>query len=214
MIKNLLFDLGGVIMNLNRMRAVRAFEALGMSSANRVLGEYAQQGPFGALESGAITIDEFHRQMADLIDGDTKSSYADIDKAFISFLDGIPVKRLADLRRLRALYKIYLLSNTNPLMWETEIRNQFRGEGHEIEDYFDGIVTSFEARVMKPHPDIFRYTERKLGICPSETVFLDDSEANCRAAEQLGWHTVTVTPGTEFIDLLIDRGLLESRPRR
>ena len=66
MIKNLLFDLGGVIMNLDRMRCVRALEALGMPDAAEMLGEYGQKGPFLALEKGEITPDEFHHQMRPL----------------------------------------------------------------------------------------------------------------------------------------------------
>ena len=199
-IENLLFDLGGVIMNLNRMRAVRALEALGMDCASSILGEYAQQGPFGALESGQITVDEFHRRMASYIDAEV--SYDDIARAFISFLDGIPPHRLDALLSLRKTFGVYLLSNTNALMWSTEIDRQFRQQGLAIDDYFDGVVTSFEARVMKPDAAIFRYAERKLGIRPDRTVFLDDSQANCDAAAALGWHTVCVAPGTEFMDLL------------
>lgn len=200
MIRNLLFDLGGVIMNLDRMRAVRALERLGMSQASAILGEYAQQGPFGLLESGAIDADEFHRRMAALIPQPVSAE--DIDRAFISFLDGIPVRRLADLRGLRKRFRLFMLSNTNPIMWDTEIKRQFEGEGLRIDDYFDGIVTSFQAKSMKPSAEIFRYAERHLGIEPSETLFLDDSEANCEAARRLGWHVARVAPGTEFTDIV------------
>lgn len=88
--------------------------------------------------------------------------------------------RLEALRRLRSRYGIYLLSNTNPVMWNTEIARQFRGEGREREDYFDGMVTSFEARVMKPEAAIFDYAAEKLGIVPAETLFLDDSQKIAR----------------------------------
>lgn len=206
MIKNLLFDLGGVIMNLDRMRSVRRFEQLGMADASLVLGEYAQNGPFGALESGDISVDEFHRQMADRID--RKVSYQDIDNAFIAFLDGIPSHRLEMLRRLRQRFRIYLLSNTNELMWESEIKRQFRQEGLEIEDYFDGIVTSYRARMMKPAAGIFEYTRLHLGIEPEETLFLDDSQANCEAARALGWNAAVVPPGTEF-DTIITKWLTD-----
>lgn len=126
----------------------------------------------------------------------------EIDKAFIAFLVGIPRKRLTILRDLRKRFGVYLLSNTNPLMWETEIKRQFRQEGLEIEDYFDGIVTSFEAKVMKPAPRIFEYAEQKLGIAPAETLFLDDSPVNCEAARGLGWNAAEVPPGKEFADVL------------
>ena len=201
MIRNLLFDLGGVIMDIERMRAVRALQALGMKQADKVLGEYAQSGPFGDLESGLITPDEFHKRMASMIDSNV--SYDEIDRAFVKFLVGIPRHRLESLRQWRTKYKLYLLSNTNIIMWESEIKRQFTQEGFTINDYFDGIVTSFEAKVMKPDPAIFKYAERQLGIVPEETLFLDDSEANCEAARRLGWHAECVHPGVEFNDILL-----------
>lgn len=187
-------------MDLDRMRAVRGLEALGMAEANEILGEYAQQGPFGALESGAIDVEEFHRQMASYMPREV--SYDEIDRAFVSFLVGIPAHRLESLERLRRKYGVYLLSNTNPLMWEGEIKRQFRQQGKELEDYFDGVVTSYEAQVMKPAAEIFEYARKKFGIEPSETLFLDDSRANCDAARELGWHAVCVEPGVEFMDVI------------
>lgn len=200
MIKNLLFDLGGVIMDIERMRAVRALEAIGLKDAGTLLGEYSQQGPFGALESGAITVDEWRDTIIGHIGRPVDPDA--VDRAFVAFLVGIPAHRLDALRELRRRYGVYMLSNTNPLMWDTEIRRQFQQQGMEREDYFDGIVTSFEAKVMKPDAGIFRYAEQKLGILPGETLFLDDSEANCEAARALGWHAAHVAPGAEFTDII------------
>ena len=74
-----------------------------------------------------------------------------IDDAFQAFITGIPAHRLAELRRLReAGYRIYLLSNTNPIMWNGVIAREFEKEGMRREDYFDGMVTSFEAGCVKP----------------------------------------------------------------
>lgn len=187
-------------MDLDRQRAIDNLKALGMKTADRVLGQYAQKGPFAALESGLIDADEFHRQMRALIDGEASDEA--IDNAFIAFLTGIPLHRLQQLRMLRTSFKVYMLSNTNPIMWESEIKRQFRQEGFEINDYFDGIVTSFEAKAMKPDPTIFSYAASKLGISPDETLFLDDSADNCKAAVDLGWHAVKVDPGSEFLQLV------------
>lgn len=200
MIKNLMFDLGGVIMDIERMRCVRAFEELGLRNADSYLGDYEQQGPFAALESGKIGAYEFRRRMRALIGREV--SDADIDGALIRFLIGIPLHRLEELRRLRERYGMYLLSNTNPIMWNSFIAESFRQEGKEIGDYFDGMVTSFEAKMMKPAPAIFDYAREKFGIRPEETMFLDDSEANCEAAISLGWRALHVAPGTEFMEAL------------
>jgi len=206
-IKNLLFDLGGVIMDIDKQRCVRSFERLGLRDAAAYFGDYGQHGPFEAIEAGAIGPDEFHRQLRDLIESDAPATDGQIDRAFNAFLIGIPVERLQALRALRSRYRIYLLSNTNAIMWHTRIASAFRAERRGIDDYFDGMVTSFQAKALKPGADIFHYAARRLGIKPGETVFLDDSAANVDAARRLGFGGLHVAPGCEFMDVLREAGL-------
>ncbi|MDE6121586.1 MAG: HAD family phosphatase [Muribaculaceae bacterium] len=201
MIRNLLFDLGGVIMDIERLNCVKAFQALGLKNAESFFGDYAQTGIFMALEDGSASVEEFHAALrAALPDG--ISDYQ-IDNALNRFLTGIPVERLQALRNLRRRgFGIYLLSNTNPIMWNSRIASEFAKEGLRREDYFDGMVTSFEAKCAKPDSRIFEYTVEKLGIEPAETLFFDDSKANTDAAAALGFATAHVLPGTEFTDYL------------
>ena len=188
-------------MDLDRDRCVRAFERLGMKDADDFLGVYGQKGAFLALESGKIDADEFHRQVRPMIDRPEVSD-EEIDNAFNEFLVGIPVTRLEALRALRKDYKIYLLSNTNPIMINSRIAEEFRKEGFEMADYFDGIFTSYEAGCCKPGKEIFDYTEREGHIKPDETLFFDDSQANVDAARSYGFNAVLVKPGDEFKNLL------------
>lgn len=187
-------------MNIEKDRCVHAFERLGLPDAASYFGEYSQKGPFMLIEEGNISTDDFHRDLRRDIGRDVTDG--EIDDAFCQFLIGIPLRRLADLRRLREHYGIYLLSNTNIIMWQSKIKDEFTHEGLTREDYFDGIVTSFDARALKPAEKIFRYAAETLGIQPSETLFLDDSQRNLDAAAALGFHTLLVPPGSEFIDLL------------
>ena len=204
MIKNLLFDLGGVIMDLDRDRCVRAFESPGMRDAEEFLGVYGQKGAFLALERGDIDAPEFRREIRPLIDREVTDE--EIDAAFNKFLVGIPVERLRALRQLRRRYGVYLLSNTNPIMMEGFIAEQFRQEeGMEMKDYFDGVVASYVAKCYKPDREIFDYACEKYGIKPEETLFFDDSQANVDAALALGFYAEVVTPGTEFTDILSRR---------
>lgn len=196
MIKNLLFDLGGVIIDLRRQDCIKAFERLGMPEASNMLGEYSQAGVFGDLESGRIDADQFHAEIRSKIPGEV--SDAQIDEAFNRFLVGIPVERLRALEKLRHTYRIYLISNTNPIMWDSRIAEEFRKDGHDINHYFDGMVTSFEAKSMKPDREIFDLVVSRYGIKPSETLFFDDSEANIEAANKLGFRTVLVKPNEDF----------------
>lgn len=196
MIKNLLFDLGGVIMDIEKERCVAAFEKLGLRDARSYFGEFSQQGPFMLLEQGAIGVDEFHAALRPGLPAGV--SDRSIDDAFCEFLIGIPAQRLDSLLRLRRDYRVYMLSNTNPIMWATKIRTEFEQQGLTREDYFDGIVTSFEAKALKPDRAIFDYACGKLDILPGETLFVDDSQANLDAAAALGFHTALAAPGTEF----------------
>ena len=206
-IKNLLFDLGGVIMDIEKQRCVEAFVSLGLPDTNAFFGEYGQTGPFGMLEEVLISVDEFHAQVRSLIPSEV--SDAQIDSAFNRFLIGIPVERLRRLEELRARgFEIYLLSNTNPVMWNSTIADEFKKDGKSIDCYFDGISVSFEAKALKPAPEIFEYTIGSLGIVPGETVFFDDSEENLRGAEQFGFHTAHVKPGHEFYHLIEEMNLV------
>lgn len=201
MIRNLLFDLGGVIVDIKRDNCVRAFEELGLENADSYFGEYAQSGIFLGIENGSVNIEEFHKALRDKLPAGT-TDYQ-IDTAFQKFIVGIPARRLEALRELRCKgYGIYLLSNTNPIMWRGILASEFGKEGLRREDYFDGMVTSFDARSCKPDAEIFRYTVENLGIVPSETLFFDDSANNVEAAKALGFNAVEVKPGTEFTDYL------------
>lgn len=201
MIKNLLFDLGGVIMDIRRDNCVRAFKKLGMEHPEEFLGEYSQKGPFMALEEGKITPEEFRAEIRGMLPAGVTDQ--EMDEAFCEFLIGIPVKRLRELEELRSRYKVYMLSNTNEIMWNSKISEEFRKDGHEMDHYFDGVVTSFNAKALKPSPEIFEYAVEKLGINPAETLFFDDSEANVEAARRLGFKAEVVEPGAEFSDILL-----------
>lgn len=202
-IKNLLFDLGGVIMDIRRENAVAALEDLGLSDANQLLGDYVQSGIFRSLEEGNISPEAFAHAVRNFLpDNGRGISDSQINNAFMKFLVGIPVQRLRALEQLHKSYKIFMLSNTNIIMWEGEIKEDFTVDGHDIDYYFDGIVTSFEAHSVKPDGGIFRYAIEKLGIKPEETLFLDDSKLNTEAASRFGFATLHVPTDTEFYDLL------------
>ncbi len=204
MIRNLLFDLGGVIIDIDRQRCIDAYTKLGLADAESYFGLYAQSGIFMAIEDGSKTVEEFHAAMREKLPAGT-SDYS-IDQAFQKFIVGIPLHRLEALRQLRSKgYNIFLLSNTNPIMWNGIIASEFGKEGLRREDYFDGIVTSFKARCVKPNRDIFDYAVEQLGIVPEETMFFDDGEANVKAAAALGFATAHVLPGTEFTDYLPEK---------
>lgn len=188
MIKNIIIDLGGVIIDLKRERAVAALKHLGIANADALLGLYRQEGPFLGLETGRLTaaefFDELRRESTVEATGITDRHLQD---AFNEFLVDLPIERLQALRKLReAGYRTYMLSNTNPVMYLSWIAEHFRQEGLTVNDYFDGCVVSFQELTCKPDPEIFRRVLTRYHLNPAETIMLDDSEANCQAAETTG----------------------------
>lgn len=205
MIKNILFDLGGVIMEIRRTDCIAAFRELGMAHPEEFLGEYVQSGPFMGIENGSVTPEQFRSEMRRHLREDVTDE--EIDNAFEAFLVGIPDGRLKALRNLRERgYRVCLLSNTNPIMWDGKISNEFRKQGEcGPEAYFDAMVRSYKAKVMKPSPEIFRIAAEECDIVPEETIFLDDSQTNLDAAAKEGYQTLLVQPGQEFMSLLEGR---------
>lgn len=197
-VKNLIFDLGGVIMDLRRENCVDALTRLGVKGADELLGLYCQSGLFLHLEEGRITPAEFRdgiRKMAAM-----PLSDEEIDTAFNQFLVGIPVHRLRMLESLRKTYKVFMLSNTNTIMYDSRIAEEFRKDGKTVDDYFDGVCLSFREGCVKPDPRIFKALAEENGIKPGESVFFDDSAANIEAAAALGFGTRLVAPGEDFTD--------------
>ena len=98
--------------------------------------------------------------------------------------------------------RTFVISNTNPVMWHGPILRAFAAEGRDINAYFDGVVTSFEAGCCKPDERIFRLCIERFGLAPAATTFFDDSEANCRAAAAMGFRTIHVPPSSSFLDFI------------
>ena len=210
-IKNIIFDLGGVIIDLERRMAVDALDRLGIKDSSALLGEYEQKGPFLMLETGEISSSELYDILLPHCKPGTTCN--DIRDAFEEFLRGIPVERLQMLDKLRKKgYKLYVLSNTNPIMYNHWIDNAFRSEGKSINDYFDGIVTSFQERMCKPNPDLFKKVTQRYELDPEETIMLDDSEANVQAARSIGLQAKRIMPQGEDSFIQVCNDLLALNP--
>lgn len=199
--KALLFDLGGVIMEIDRLRAVDAFASLGMKDADSFFDPYQQHGCFGQLEAGRITPAEFRSQVRPMFGREVSDD--EIDAGLCRFLIGIPderLRRLADLRR--AGYRVCLLSNTNAIMWNRFILPEFTKLGGDITDYFDGVTVSFSVGCCKPDERIFRYACESMGLTAADTTFYDDGPANVAAARALGFKAELVgNDGNDFMTL-------------
>lgn len=196
-VRNLMFDLGGVIIDLDRQRCVDALVALGDFHADELLGLSMQKGEFMKLEEGKISATDFYNEMRRRIGRPVSDN--EITDAINELLIGIPVERLRLLRELKQHFKVMLLSNTNSIMFDTKIADCFAQEGLSVSHYFNDIFLSYRLKACKPHAEIFEKVIAQAHIIPEETLFFDDSQQNLDTAAALGFKTYLVTPDRDIL---------------
>lgn len=198
-IKNLLIDLGGVLINLDRQRCMESFKRLGFTEAEERLNIRQLHGVFMQQEKGLITSAEFRNEIREMMGKEVSDKQ--IDAAWNSFLVDIPAYKLNLLLELRTKYVVYLLSNTNEIHWKHTCQNLFPYRTFTVEDYFEKTYLSYEMHMIKPEPDIFKAVLEDAGIEPQETLFIDDADINCKAAQELGILTYTAKMGEDWSPL-------------
>ncbi len=196
-IKNVIFDLGGVLVDLDIERCIAAFRLLGMNRVADLVNPYYPAEMIGRLERGDISFHEACDEMRRL-DNRPGVSDAEIAGAYGAFLTGIPVAKLRQIARLReAGIRTYVLSNNNPASMEV-IRGQFTADGRTMDDYFDKIYLSYELRELKPSEAIFRKVMADSGVVPAQTLFIDDGQKNVDTAQALGFAVYMPAPEEDF----------------
>lgn len=197
MIRNLIFDLGGVVITLDQQQAVSRFVAMGVSDAAARLDPYTQQGIFGDLEAGTIDAETFRKELSAMIG--REASFHECAHAWQGYAKEVPERNLIALTKLRQEgYRLLLLSNTNPFMMEWADSNQFDRHGHSLGYYFDAMYLSYQMKVMKPSSEIFHRLLISEKISPSECLFIDDSPRNVAAASQIGIKTFCPENGADW----------------
>ena len=196
-IKNIAFDLGGVVLALSYEQAVQRFEEIGLKNARQHLDAFEQKGIFGDLESGRINAEDFRRELSVLVGRNLTAE--ECYTAWHGYVDHVPQHNLDTILSLRARgYKVCLLSNTNPYMMEWVDSPDFDGHGHSVTHYFDALYLSYRLHVMKPSDEIFMRMLMGERITPSECLFLDDGPRNVAAASQRGLLTYCPENGEDW----------------
>ncbi len=186
--RHLLFDFGGVLVDLDKQRCINAFAELGFDIVP-YLGTFQQGGFFSDFERGVITTKEF----CDIIrekSNNPNLTDAQIVEAWKRYLLDVPEERLEMLLRLKGKYTLHVLSNTNPVHWGMAVDDYFRYKGLQVGDFFEKIFLSCELGVEKPDPEIFEKVVEGIGCPPGDILFFDDSEVNCEAARKCGLQAV------------------------
>ena len=209
-VKAIIFDFGGVIINLNRQASVDKLIELGVKDADSMLDNYVQSGLFAQLEAGEISADQFHNLLREKY----QLSLSDevIDDAFYRFLLDIPDYKMKLIHKLHdGVYnakgeriRILVLSNTNEIQFPYCMRKFFNVGGDSVDNYFDKLYLSYEMKMTKPSDEIFLKLLSEEGIKPEEAVFLDDGPANIETVKRLGMQVYHVAQNEDYSRLFVD----------
>jgi epoxide hydrolase-like predicted phosphatase len=186
-VKNIIFDLGGVIMNIDFKKTEEAFAALGFPDFARYMTQYHITPFFSAYELGEIDNAAFVRgvqQIAGRPIADHK-----IIQAWNALLLDFPPENIALLENIKKKYRIFLLSNTNALHHDAFQQTLQGLTGKRLEDIFEKTYFSHSVHLRKPHADIYRLVLEENGLNPPETLFIDDTVSNFSGAEEMGIQT-------------------------
>lgn len=206
-IKNILFDLGGVIASLSKQNALNRFKELGLVNIEDYINEFRQRGIFLEYEEGKIDPENFYNEFRKLSENEYVPD-EDIDSAWLAFITEVPEYKLELLKELRKKYKVYLLSNTNPSVMKWALTSDFSPEGLPLDAYFDKCYLSYEIGHAKPDKEIYEHIIRDSGMNPAQTLFLDDGKANVDMGQQLGFEVYQANQDEDLRKVFTDMKLL------
>ncbi len=198
-ISAIIFDLGGVIMDIDVKQTLHAFTKLGLKDIEKYFGHGFAASFFSDHEAGKITDEEFLNEIKKLLTGEV-SDEAVID-AWNALLLRFPAERIALLRAIKPRYRLFLFSNTNAIHYDkfSEIyRKEFSGE---LEDLFEKAYYSHSLGHRKPDPSGFEQIIRENGLDPKETLFVDDALINVEGAIRTGLKGLYLPPGFFITDI-------------
>lgn len=203
-IRNIIFDYGGVIVDLDMKRTEEAFTSLGARDFQHHFNRLKQSPVFDLLEKGHITEQEFratlNRQLG------TQLTDKQMDDAWNAMLGGIPHEKLKLLQDVRQVYRTFLLSNTNIIHLKqlTAYLEQTLGRPN-LDVYFEKVYYSFEAGLRKPEIAIYQKVIQDNFLRPDETLFIDDSPQHIEGAKAAGLHALLYDPKEDLREFLEHR---------
>lgn len=202
-IKNIIFDLGDVIINIDVPRAARSFAELSQKPLEEVQNLIHQNEVFKIFETGQLSAPDFRNYIREML---SQPQWSDevIDTAWNSLLLDIPPQRIEKIQELAQKgYRLFLLSNTSSIH-VAEVNNilcQTTGI-KQLDDLFEKLFLSYEMGVMKPHHDIYHGVLASAELQAHESLFLDDNADNIRAAQEVGIQTIHVQKPTSIMEYL------------
>ncbi|NMM49279.1 HAD family hydrolase [Marinigracilibium pacificum] len=191
MYQNIIFDLGGVIINLNTDLTYSKLVSYCNSDVDVAKAKIFESKITERYELGEINNEEFREEMREILNHNLSDE--ELDEAWNAMLLDIPLQRITLLENLRENYSTYLMSNTSPIHLDGVNNILERTNGNkDIGSYFDRSYYSFSMRKRKPNPEVFQQILEENDLIPSETLLFDDLVQNVNSAKQLGIKAILV----------------------
>lgn len=199
MIKNIIFDLGGVIYDIRYQNVPESFAKLGISNFAEYYTKAHQSGEIDLFEEGKISPAEFRNFIRSI--SPIQLTDKQIDDAWNSIMIDIPEYRIEMLQELKNHYSLFLFSNTNQLNYDAftvQMREKF---GYDIfQTLFKKAYFSHQIHIKKPLIESFQFILNEQQLNPMETLFIDDTLRHVEGAQKVGLHTYHLQDGEDIVD--------------
>jgi putative hydrolase of the HAD superfamily len=190
-IKNIVFDLGGVIINIDPPLAFKKFAELAGKPIEEVMDLFSANQLVERHETGVLSDDDFFNEIGLLLG---LTHHVDELKAIWGcLLNDIPKERIVLIQQLAERYKVFLLSNTNHIHY-VEVENILHNATgvKSFEDLFEKVYLSYQIGLRKPHTPIYEHVLLDSQLIAAETLFIDDNLSNILGAESVGIQTIHI----------------------
>jgi HAD superfamily hydrolase (TIGR01509 family) len=201
-IKNILFDLGGVILDINVQATLKQFYELGFPAELMQFPNSMTTDLYFKYETGKLNTEQFRNQIRKA--AGVEMTDRAFDEAWNAMLVRFPEERVALLKELSKRYKLYLLSNTSALHVKVFEKMYLDSAGESMHQVFDKIYYSHEIGWHKPDREAWDYVIKDAGIKAEETLFLDDNIHNIKASQELGFQAIHIHERTSLMSLGFD----------
>jgi FMN phosphatase YigB (HAD superfamily) len=204
-IKNIIFDYGGVIINLDMQAPLELMKLHTRLNVFEIWQEMQSKKVFEMYEQGLLSDEEFRNAIRNFFQVQIDDEL--IDQIWNSLLLDMPKERIDLLKKCKNNYRIFLLSNSNTIHYKSyfaQLKNRYKL--NSFDDIFEKAYFSFEMNQLKPSPEIFQTLIDNHQLIPEETLFIDDTIVHIEAAKKLGIQTIHLTNGIKITDIFNDEG--------
>lgn len=206
-IKNIIFDLGGVIINLDIPKTISEFNKLSNQPFESIYNQLQQTPVFDLFDKGQITEKDFFAELKKALQDDMTDEK--LLSAWNAMLLDFPKHRLELLNKLKPNYRLFLLSNTNESHVLEFEKTLFASHGYKnLEPFFEKVYYSCRMNMRKPNTDIFEFVLNENNLIAEETLFIDDSFQHIEGALTLGIKAMLLEKNNEVEDLLKELKLI------